>query len=512
MKNSFHPLRNLRNDIPASVIVFLVAMPLCLGIAQASEAPLFSGLIAGIIGGIIVGALSGSPLGVSGPAAGLAVIVADSIPDLGSFQIFLAAVVIAGVIQVILGFLRAGVIAYFFPSSVIHGLLAGIGILIAFKQIPHIFGDDRDPEGDYEFFQPDGENTFSEMYNMLDFISPGVLIVAVASLALLILWESKFIKEHKYLRFVPGPLLVVIMGIFLAKMLSGQEQLAIAGEHMVKIPVSGGIDSVVSNLSFPDFNAFTNPKVYLIGLIIAAIASVETLLCVEAADKLDEFKRSTPSNRELKAQGVGNIVSGLIGGLPVTQVIVRSSANVQAGGRTKASAVLHGVLLLLSVILIPGVLNLIPMAALAAILLVVGYKLAKPALFKKMFKLGWEQWIPFLATVIGILATDLLIGIGIGIAISIFVILRNNFKVAYKVKENADHLHIELAQEVSFLNKASVKELLDEIEDGKKVVLDAQKNKFMHHDVYEIIQEFLISSKTRGIVVTINGIENSKIS
>jgi MFS superfamily sulfate permease-like transporter len=512
MNNSIHPFRNMRNDLPASIIVFLVAMPLCLGIAQASDAPLFSGLIAGVIGGIVVGALSGSPLGVSGPAAGLAVIVADAIPDLGSFQIFLAAVVIAGVIQVILGFLRAGVIAYFFPSSVIHGLLAGIGILIAFKQIPHIFGDDSDPEGDLEFIQPDGENTFSEMFDMLNYISPGALIVAGISLALLILWESKFIKQQKYLRLVPAPLLVVILGIFLTQFLNGTEQFAISAEHMVKIPVSGGINSVVANLSFPDFAAFTNPKVYLIGLIIAAIASIETLLCVEAADKLDEFKRSTPTNRELKAQGVGNILSGLIGGLPVTQVIVRSSANAQAGGRTKTSTVLHGTLLLLSVILIPGVLKMIPMASLAAILLVVGYKLAKPALFKKMFKLGWEQWIPFMATIIGILATDLLIGIGIGIAISIFVILRNNFKVAYKVKRSDEHVHIELAQEVSFLNKASVKKLLDTIEDGKTVVLDAQKNKFLHHDVYEIIQEFLISSKTRDLHVTIQGMENSKIS
>lgn len=506
-------MRNWRNDFPASIIVFLVAMPLCLGIAQASDAPLFSGLIAGIIGGIVVGAISGSALGVSGPAAGLAVIVADAISDLGTFEIFLAAVVIAGVIQVILGFLRAGIIAYFIPSSVIHGLLAGIGILIAFKQIPHIFGDDSDPEGDYEFFQPDGENTFSELHDMLNFISPGVVLVAIISLAILILWERKFIKEHKYLRLIPGPLLVVIIGILTAHFMSGYESLAIGKDHMVQIPVSGGLDSVVSNLAFPDFGAFANPKVYVIALIIAAIASLETLLCVEAADKLDEFKRSTPTNRELKAQGIGNIVSGLLGGLPVTQVIVRSSANVQAGGRTKMSSIIHGVFLLLSVLFIPGILNMIPMAALAAILLVVGYKLAKPALFKKMFALGWEQWIPFLATIIGILTTDILIGIGIGLAISVFVILRNNFRVAYKVKKSPeDGVYIELAHEVSFLNKASVKELLDGIKDQEQVTLDAHKNKFLHHDVYEIIQDFLVSARSRGLKVKVIGMENSIIS
>ena len=512
MNTKFNPLRNLRYDFPASIIVFLVALPLCLGIAQASEAPLFSGLIAGIIGGLVVGAISGSPLGVSGPAAGLAVVVADSITDLGAFELFLAAVVIAGVIQLILGFLKAGVIADFIPSSVIHGLLAGIGILIAFKQIPHIFGDDKDPEGDYEFLQADGENTFSELYAMLDFISPGVLLVAVISLAVLILWERKFIKDHKYLRLLPAPLLVVVLGILTTPFLNNTTQFAISNDHMVQIPVSGGFDSIVQNLSFPDFSAFSNPKVYVIALILAAIASIETLLCVEAADKLDEFKRHTPTNRELKAQGIGNIVSGMLGGLPVTQVIVRSSANAQAGGRTKASSVIHGLFLLLSVAFIPGLLNMIPMATLAAILLVVGYKLAKPALFKKMFSLGWEQWVPFIATILGILLTDLLIGIGIGIAISVFVILRNNFKVAFKVRRKENDVHIELAHEVSFLNKASMKELLDEIEDNTEVVLDAQKNKFLHHDVYEIIQEFLISAKARDLRVTVIGLENSKIS
>lgn len=513
MHSSFHPLRNLREDFPASIVVFLVAMPLCLGIAMASGAPLYSGLISGVIGGIVVGALSGSALGVSGPAAGLAVIVLNSIHDLGSFEIFLLALTLAGVLQLIMGFLKAGVIAYFFPSSVIHGMLAGIGILIFVKQIPHFFGYDKDPEGDLEFFQPDGENTFSELGHMLSYVSPGVIIAASASLLVLILWETRFFKKQRFTKLIQGPLVAVAVGIGLNLTLSRVPGFQIKGDHLVNIPVAGNFQEFASNFTFPDFGALSNPQIYITAVLIAVVASLETLLCVEAADKLDPLKRISSTNRELKAQGAGNILAGLIGGLPVTQVIVRSSANAQSGGKTKASTVLHGFLLLISMILIPEVLNVIPMGTLAAVLLVVGFKLAKPSLFIRMYKLGWEQFIPFVATIIGILLTDMLVGIGIGVSVAIFVILRNNFRVAFTLKKpNPEEVHIELAHEVSFLNKAAVRKALSEIKDHSRVTLDARKTKFLHHDVYEIIQEFLVSAKTRQLNVTLHGLEDTKIS
>ena len=341
------PFKNLKNDIPAGIVVFLVAVPLCLGIAMASGAPLFAGLIAGIVGGLVVGSLSGSPLGVSGPAAGLAVIVLNAITELGGFEIFLVAVVLAGILQIIMGFVRAGIIAYYFPSSVIHGMLAGIGVLIALKQIPHAFGYDMDPEGDFAFRQVDGENTFSEIIKMLDYISPGALIIAVISLFILILWETKTFKRFTFTKIIQGPLVVVITGALLNILFFSNPQLAITSEQVVNIPVATSIGSFIGNFSFPDFSALSNPQVYITAIILAVVASLETLLCVEATDKQDPLKRITPTNRELKAQGIGNIVSGMIGGLPVTQVIVRSSANQQSGGRTKASAIFHGILLLL---------------------------------------------------------------------------------------------------------------------------------------------------------------------
>lgn len=513
MNKKLHPFKNLRDDFPASIVVFLVAMPLCLGIALASGAPLYSGLISGVIGGIVVGAFSGSALGVSGPAAGLAVIILEAISDLGSFEILLVAVVIAGVIQLIMGFLRAGVIAYFFPASVIHGMLAGIGIVIAVKQIPHLFGYDKDPEGDMELFQADGQNTFSELYNMLNYVAPGVLIVSALSILLLILWETKLFKGMKFTRFLPGPLIVVVVGIVCVTLFQSNEFLVIQGGHLVNIPLAGSLEEFAGNLTFPDFtSALKNPNVYITAIFIAIIASLETLLCVEAADKLDPLKRRTSTNRELKAQGIGNILAGLIGGLPVTQVIVRSSANIQSGGKTKASAILHGILLLLSILFIPFVLNWIPMGTLAAILLVVGYKLAKPALFRDMYKQGWEQFIPFLATIIGILATDLLIGIGIGLAVAIFVILRNNFRVAFTVHREQGKIHIELAHEVSFLNKASIREMLSKIEDDSEVVIDGRNTQFLHHDVSEILQDFIISAEMRNLNITVLGLDTLKIS
>ncbi len=411
-------LKNIKQDAPAGLVVFLVAVPLCLGIALASGAPLFSGIIAGMVGGIIVTIFSGSQLGVSGPAAGLATIVLAAINDFGRFEIFLVAVVIAGIIQIVLGLARAGVIAKFFPASVIKGMLAAIGIIIFMKQIPHAFGYDKDPEGELSFQQADGENTFSELINMLDYITPGALVIAITSLVILILWERPFMKKIKAFQIIQGPLVVVVMGIILAKVMGGSS-MELAREHMVDIPVASDFDGFIGQFTLPDFSVLNRGDVWLTGVIIALVASLETLLCVEATDKLDPQERVTPKNRELIAQGLGNLSSGLIGGLPVTQVIVRSSANIQSGGKTKASSLIHGILILLSAMLIPNILNMIPLASLAGILFVVGYKLAKPSLFVQMFKEGWNHFIPFVVTVGAIYFTDLLKGIGIGLVVSL---------------------------------------------------------------------------------------------
>jgi len=504
--NNLSALKNFKDDLPASIVVFLVAMPLCLGIAMASGAPLYSGLIAGIIGGIVVGLLSGSPLGVSGPAAGLAVIVLNAITDLGSFEVFLVAVVMAGILQLIMGFAKAGLIAYFFPSSVIHGMLAGIGILIGLKQIPHAFGYDKDPEGDFGFNQVDGHNTFSELGHMLQDISFGALTVAVVSLTILILWDTKLLKSFKFTKLVQGPLVAVVTGIVLNKLFVSIPALTISGDHLVKIPVAESVSGFFSNFTFPDPSALTRPDVYITAIVIAVVASLETLLCVEATDKQDPLKRVTPTNRELKAQGVGNILSGLIGGLPVTQVIVRSSANQQSGGKTKASAIIHGILLLVSIVAIPTVLNMLPLATLAAILLVVGYKLAKPALFKKMYSQGWGQFIPFVVTILGIVLTDLLTGIALGMVVAVFIILRNNFKVPFKMQkknlEGKESIRIVLSEDVTFLNKASIQKALAEIPNDTTVEIDATSTHFIHHDVIEIIEDFKISAVIRNIKVS----------
>ena len=494
---------SLKQDLPASVVVFFVALPLCLGIALASGAPLFSGLIAGIIGGVIVGALSGSTLGVSGPAAGLAVIVLTAIQDLGAFDIFLVAVVLAGIIQLIMGFAKGGIIAYFFPSSVIFGMLSGIGIIIFIKQIPHALGYDKDPEGDFEFMQVDGQNTFSELFNMIEYISPGALIIAVVSLGILLLWETKMIKKFKIFQLIQGPLVAVATGIALNFVFANKAGYMLNSEQIVNVPIPGNMNEFIANFTFPDFTALTNPAVYVTAIVIAIVASLETLLCVEATDKQDPNKRVTPTNRELKAQGVGNILSGLIGGLPITQVIVRSSANMQAGGKTKISAIIHGILLLVSVVLIPNVLNMIPLATLAAILLVVGYKLAKPATFKKMYTQGMGQFIPFVITILGIVFIDLLWGLGIGLVVAVFIILKNNYAIPYKLKEEElegkKKITIELAQEVTFLNKASILKSLDQIPENTQVIIDASKTNYMHYDVEEIIENFKISADQKNI-------------
>jgi MFS superfamily sulfate permease-like transporter len=503
---------NLKDDIPASIVVFLVATPLCLGIALASGAPLFSGIIAGIVGGIVVGLASGSPLGVSGPAAGLAVIVLNAIATLGTWETFLLAVVLAGVIQLVLGFMRAGIIGYYFPSSVIKGMLSGIGLIIILKQIPHAFGYDEVPEGMLDFAQTDSENTFSELTHMLNFIQPGAIIITLISLAILIFWERPFMKKIKAFHWIQGPLVAVVAGILINFGFQAfAPQLAIDAKHLVQIPVAEGFEGFLGLFTLPDFTQITNTAVITTAFTIAVVASLETLLCVEATDNLDPYRRVTPASRELKAQGLGNIVSGLIGGLPVTQVIVRSSANIQSGGKTKASTIMHGVLLLLAAVAIPNILNLIPLATLAAILLMVGYKLAKPSLFKQMFRLGKYQFIPFIVTIAGILMTDLLVGIGLGMAVAVFFILLNNLRNPYFFTEethdeHGDTLLIRLSEDVSFLNRASIMKTLDEIPPHTKVVIDATKSVNIDYDVYEILKDFEEKAELNHIDLTIKGL------
>ena len=510
--NQLGMFSNLKHDIPASIVVFLVSMPLCLGIAMASGAPLYSGIISGIIGGLVVGSLSGSSLGVSGPAAGLAVIVLTAIGDLGGFEIFLVSVILAGIIQLIMGYARAGIIGYYFPSSVIHGMLAGIGILIFLKQLPHAFGYDLDLEGDQEFFQADGHNTFSELYYMLDQINLGSVVVTGVSLLILIIWDTKLMKGLSFTKIIPGPLVAVASGITLNSVFSGMATFNIESEHLVNVPVPANFQEFLGNFMFPDFSGLTNPAVYTTAIVIAVVASLETLLSLEAADKLDPLKRISPANQELKAQGIGNIVAGFIGGIPVTQVIVRSSANVQTGGKTKSSTIMHGIWLLLSILLIPSLLNQIPLATLAAILLLIGYKLAKPSMFKDMFKQGWGQFIPFIVTIVAMLFSDLLKGIGLGMMVAIFIILKNNLKVPFKLMKSKllgnTKINMVLSEDVTFLNKAAIQNSLAAVPDNASINIDATHTHFIHHDIIEIIADFEISAKSRGIIVTKTGFED----
>ncbi|MEQ8906914.1 SulP family inorganic anion transporter [Ekhidna sp.] len=502
--------RNFKTDLSASVVVFLVAVPLCLGIALASGAPLFSGVIAGIVGGIVVGLISGSSLGVSGPAAGLAVIVLVGIQDLEAFPVFLAAVVVSGIIQVLLGIAKAGIIGYYFPSSVIKGMLSAIGIIIFLKQIPHAVGYDADPEGDLEFFQPDGENTFSELITMMDYVQQGALIIFIISMAILILWERPFMKRIKIFQVIQGPLVVVTAGIIINQLFSGSS-LYIDETHMVSLPVAGSITEFINQFTFFEPSAMLRKDVLILGATIAVVGSLETLLCVEATDKLDPAKRITPTNRELIAQGSGNILSGMIGGLPITQVIVRSSANIQSGGKTKLSAIMHGILLLVSVIFIPRVLNLIPLSSLAAILIVVGYKLAKPSLFKKMYNSGRSEFIPFMVTIVGIIFTDLLIGILLGLTVGIFHILYNNFRKPYVVntihENGSTKLRLELSENLTFLNKASIIETVSHLPDDSDITIDASRSHSIHPDILEILEDFKQNAEYRNIKLNIIGLD-----
>ncbi|MBC8052034.1 MAG: SulP family inorganic anion transporter [Sphingobacteriaceae bacterium] len=490
---------NLKKDLPASIVVFLVALPLCLGIALASGAPLFAGLLTGIIGGIVVASASGSQLSVSGPAAGLTVIVFGAIAQLGSYPTFLLAIVLAGVFQIILGLIKAGTIANYFPSSVIEGMLAAIGIILILKQIPHAVGYDADFEGDESFQQQGNENTFSTLTTALSRISYGAVIISALSLLVLIYWPNV-----KKLSNVPAALVVVAIGILFNQLFKGTD-FAIQSEHLVKIPIVGSFTEFTNLFMFPDFSQIGNKDVWIVALTIAIVASLETLLSLEAVDKIDPLKRVSPTNKELWAQGLGNMTSGLLGGMPMTAVIVRSSANVNSGGRTKMSAIFHGLWLLVALLAIPGLINLIPLSCLAAILLMTGYKLAKIGLFAKMWRSGYSQFVPFVVTVLAVVFTDLLKGVAIGMMVSIYFILRNNLRnpYFYRIGSHGDKkvIDIKLAEEVSFLNKAAIQYTLAHLPYETNVRIDGSNCRYIDPDVLEVIHNFKHNAYTKAIIV-----------
>ncbi|MEN9987941.1 MAG: hypothetical protein RLZZ585_980 [Bacteroidota bacterium] len=484
-------------DFLAGLVVFLVALPLCLGIGLAStnveDIPalpsVFPGLLAGVIGGIVVGIISGSRVGVSGPAAGLITIIISSIGILGSYEAFLVSVILAGVIQLIFGFFKLGIIAKYVPTSVIKGMLAAIGITLILKEIPHLLGYDKDFFGDESFWQFDGHNTFTELAYSMNAFQEGSVLIGLLSILIIIILDKPFFKKNSVMKLIPSALIVVLIGVVIQLMTKGSF-LEVSSKHLVQLPVLKSISEISNVLFFPDFSALRNWQVYTVAITIALVASLETLLSVEATDKLDPEKNTTPTSRELTAQGIGNIFSGLIGGLPITQVVVRSSANIDAGGKTKLAAVIHGVLLILAVILLPALLNQIPLASLAAILIMVGYKLTKAGLFKEMYVKGMDQFIPFILTIVGVLFTDLLKGIGIGLVVSIYFILRRNSQNHFTKTEADGELHIRLSEEVTFLNKVGIHTTLENAAPHSKIIIDASNCKSIDQDILELLEEF----------------------
>jgi carbonic anhydrase len=501
----------LKYDLSGGLVVFLVALPLCLGIALASGAPLFSGLISGVVGGIVISILSGSQMSVSGPAAGLTVIVLSAITTLGSYEAFLLSVIVGGMFQILFGFLKAGTIANYIPSSVIKGMLAAIGIILIIKQIPHAFGYDVDYEGDFTFIQPDHENSFSEVINAINKSNLGALIISAVSFVILLIWDRPFLGKVK---IIPAPLVVVVVGIILNKLFEQSHVVLMLNDnHLVNIPrVETGRD-IVYLFTLPDFKQFANVQIYIIGFTLALVASIETLLSIEAVDKLDPLRRVTPANRELKAQGIGNMVSGLLGGLPITAVIVRGSANVNSGAKTKTSAFFHGIFLLLAVILVPGIINQIPLAALATILIVVGFKLTSPKLYVDLYKIGWDQFIPFVLTIIAIVLTDLLKGIGLGVIIGLVFVLARNLKKPFTFHRGeyyaGETIRIVFPDEVTFLNKVSVLETLENLPENSHVLIDGRNSNFIDYDVIETISGFTQHAHLKNITYDLKGINKN---
>lgn len=499
---------HLKDDVSAGIAVFLVALPLSLGIALASGAPLFSGLITGIIGGLLVAPLSKSALGISGPAAGLAVLVLSSIEELG-FHAFLLAVIIAGCLQILMGLVKAGGISGYFPSSVISGMLSGIGIILFLKQIPHAVGYDRDYEGDFRFVQSDSYSSFSELLHMWESTSPTAMVIALVSLLILILWERPFMQRYHFCQWMPRVLVAIIVATGLNQgLLVYRPEWALTGGHLVVLPMMNTLGDFISQLNAPDFGAFRQANVYKAAVTLAIVASLETLLAVEAIDKLDAYRRSTPSNRELMVQGIGNISAALLGGLPMTQVVVRSSFNVQLGAKSRVSAFIQGVLLLLTVILIPTLLHKIPLACLAAILLVVSYKMARPQTVKDMYQAGLYHFIPFCATIIGMVLTDILIGLAIGLVIALVSILLENHKNSFYFQKMrvGNKTILRLSEHVSFLNKANIQKTLQALPAHSQVVIDATRSKYIDYDVYEILERFRQEAPLRHIGLTLQNL------
>lgn len=491
-------------DASSSLVVFLVALPLCLGIALGSNAPLFSGIIAGIVGGIVIGLLSGSHLSVSGPAAGLTAIVAAGIGKMPVFEAFLLSVVIAGVFQLLLGFLKAGVLGDYVPTSVIKGMLAAIGVILILKQFPHLIGYDADYEGDETFKQADQHNTFSELTSALGRITPLALVIGITAILIQILWEKVLVKKGRVFQVIPAPLVAVVAGVILSKAGAwAGDGFFLKTTQLVALPQASNAGEFFSFFTFPDMKYLGLPVVWTTGITIAIVASLETLLCIEAADKLDPFHRVTPTNRELKAQGVGNLVSGLLGGLPVTSVIVRTSVNINSGARSKMSAIFHGILLLLCVAFIPGILKMIPLSALAGVLIYTGYKLAKPELFKDFYTKGMDQFVPFVITIIAIIFTDLLIGIIVGIVTGLFFVMRSNFKTAVFVVNDNNKYLFRLKKDISFLNKAYLREKLETVPEHAEVLIDIANADFIDKDVIEVINDFLLHAHLKKVKVEV---------
>lgn len=505
-KHLAYYLANLKHDVPAGLVVFLVALPLCLGIALASGAPLFSGLIAGLIGGIVVSWASGSQLSVSGPAAGLTVIVFNAIEQLGSYSAFLLSVVLAGVIQLALGYLRAGIIGAFFPSAVIKGMLVAIGLILIIKQLPHAVGYHKGFEGDESYMNETAASSFQELLDSFGSFSYGSVIITLGSLLILLVWELPLLKRLTFAKLIPGPLIVVAWGIMhnaIAK--QWYPELVVNYGDLVHLPVTETTTDFINLFTLPDFSFLGNPYIYSTAITLAVIASLETLLSLEAVDKLDPLKRTAPTNRELKAQGLGNMLSGSIGGLPITAVIVRSSANINAGGHTRVSSFVHGVFLLMSILFLTQFMNLIPLACLAAILLQTGYKLARPQQFFSLYKQGWNQFLPFLATVVFILITDLLQGIVIGICFGLYFVIVSNYRESIVLHYEEGHYTLTLNKDVSFLNKALLRRLLNEIEENSTLVVDTSKAKFIDFDIREALQNFLKTAPDDNIDVVVHG-------
>jgi MFS superfamily sulfate permease-like transporter len=508
------PFSSLGQDAPAGLVVFLVALPLCLGISLASGAPLLAGVVSGIVGGLLVSLLSGSQVSVSGPAAGLTIIMLSAIATLGSFPAVLTATVVAGVLQLLLGVARAGIIALYFPAAVIRGMLAAIGIILILKQVPHFFGADKDYFEDMEFLQFDGQNTFSELGMALNAISPGSLLVGAVSLALLLLWDRPVVRRQAWARLVPGALVAVVTAVGLNQLLHALAPAwQVRPEHLVRLPVLTSLGQLGHEMMWPDWSALRRPATYGVAFTIAIVASLETLLSIEAVDNLDPQKRHTPPNRELLAQGAGNVVSALLGGLPLTAVIVRSSANIAAGARTRIAAFIHGLLLLASLLFLGRILNLIPLSALAAVLLMVGYKLTKPALYRGQWRLGWAQFGPFIFTIIAVLFTDLLKGVSIGLVLGFFFILKDNARAGSYLRRDPtadsdtdERLHLHLPEHVSFLNKASIVTTLEQLPSGSRVLLDGSRSDVIDHDVLEAIEAFRQAAPARGIELELRGI------